>query len=253
MLVSEVIKSFANLWFYSVEARLLSLQLQKKLVCTSCSCVRGWLDCLRKLSWIAWELQDILIGLFSHERSRSSKVFLGIEVARNSQGFYLTQRKYVLDILTETELLGAKPALSPMEQNHQLSRSRSPLLQKPERYWHLVGRLIYLAVTRPDLSYSVHTLAQYMQSPRQDNWDASLHVVKYLKSNPGQGILLTNTPTLQLHGWWDSDWAACPLTRRSLTGYFVQLGDSPISWKTKKQDTASSLKIYFLFLISFFS
>lgn len=64
-------------------------------------------------------------------------------------------------------------------------------------------------------------------------------MVRYLKGNPGQGILLSNECDLRLHGWCDADWARCPLTRRSLTGWIVFLGNSPISWKTKKQHTVS--------------
>jgi hypothetical protein len=78
-----------------------------------------------------------------------------------------------------------------------------------------------------------------MQQPRVDHWNAALRVVKYLKGSPGQGILLSKTASFQLHGWCDSDWAGCPLTRRSTTGWFVFLGHSPISWKTKKQHTVS--------------
>lgn len=167
------------------------------------------------------------------------KYFLGIEVARNSTGIYLCQRKYALDIITEAGLLGAKPATFPLEQNHKLALSTSPLLPNPQIYRRLVGRLIYLAVTRPDLAFSVHTLAQFMQAPRNDHWSAALRVVRYLKKNPGQGILLRANDNFQITGWCDSDWASCPLTRRSITGYFVQVGDSPISWKTRKQPTVS--------------
>ncbi|GJV97436.1 retrovirus-related pol polyprotein from transposon TNT 1-94 [Tanacetum coccineum] len=78
-----------------------------------------------------------------------------------------------------------------------------------------------------------------MQQPRVAHWEAALRVVRYLKGCPGQGILLRSDNDLQLYGWCDSDWAACPLTRRSLTRYFFQLGKSPISWKTKKQHTVS--------------
>lgn len=167
------------------------------------------------------------------------KYFLGIEVARNSTGIYLSQRKYTLDIITETGLLGARPAAFLLEQNHKLALSTSPLLPNPEKYRRLVGRLIYLAVTRPELSFSVHTLAQFMQSPRDDHWEAAIRVVKYLKNNPGQGIFLKADNNFQIVGWCDSDWASCPLSRRSITGYFVQLGDSPVSWKTRKQPTVS--------------
>lgn len=78
-----------------------------------------------------------------------------------------------------------------------------------------------------------------MQNPRQEHWEAAIRVVRYLKGSPGQGILLRSDSELSLTGWCDSDWAACPLTRRSLTGWFVFLGHSPISWKTKKQHTVA--------------
>jgi hypothetical protein len=92
-----------------------------------------------------------------------------------------------------------------------------------------VGRLIYLSVTRPELSYCVHMLAQFMQHPRQERWEVALRIVRYLKGNPGQLILLHADCDLQLYAWCDSDWASCPLTRCSITGWFVLLGNSPIS------------------------
>lgn len=169
----------------------------------------------------------------------SLKYFLGLEVARGPQGIFLCQRKYALDIISETGLLEAKPASSPLEQNHRLALVNGAILTDPEQYRRLVGRLIYLTISRPELSYSVHVLAQFMQCPRQEHWEAATRVVRYLKSNPGQGIFLRSDSDLKLYAYCDSDWASCPLTRRSLTGYFVFLGRSPISWKTKKQATVS--------------
>ena len=167
------------------------------------------------------------------------KFFLGIEVARSKSGLFLCQRKYTLDIISETGLLGSKPVGSPIEQNHKLGLATGMFLPDPEKYRRLVGRLIYLAVTRPDLAYSVHILSQFMQEPKSEHWEAALRVVRYLKGTPGQGILLRSDSDLSLQGWCDSDWAACPITRRSLTGWLVFLGHSPISWKTKKQTTVS--------------
>ncbi|XP_068492364.1 secreted RxLR effector protein 161-like [Phaseolus vulgaris] len=86
----------------------------------------------------------------------------------------------------------------------------------------------------------VQALSQFMQNPRSEHWQAALRVVRYLKGHPGQGILLPRENNLQLFGWCDSDWASCPLTRKSLTGWFIQLGTSPISWKTQKQQTVSA-------------
>ncbi|KAJ4812357.1 Retroelement pol polyprotein-like [Rhynchospora pubera] len=183
--------------------------------------------------------KQYLSGTFHMKDLGALKYFLGIEIARGSGGLFLCQRKYTLDILAESGLLGAKPAAFPIEQNHQLLNATGLPLDDPEQYRRIVGRLIYLTITRPELCYSVHVLAQFMQSPLQAHYDAAIRVLRYLKGNPGQGVVLRADSDLRLYAYCDSDWASCPLTRRSLTWYFVMLGQSPISWKTKKQHNVS--------------
>lgn len=185
------------------------------------------------------EFKDYLSSCFRMKNLGVLKYFLGIEVARNSSGMYLSQRKYTLYIISEMGLLGARPASHPIEQNHVLAAVQGPILPNPTQYRRLVGRLIYLRTTRPELSYAIHMLAQFMHSPQQEHWDAAMRVVRYLKSSPGQGILLRAGQDLKLTIWCDSDWAGCRLSRRSLTGFFIQLGGSPISWGTQKQGVIS--------------
>ncbi|GAA0167119.1 transmembrane signal receptor [Lithospermum erythrorhizon] len=144
-------------------------------------------------------------------------------------------RKYALDIISEAGLLRARPVSFPMEQNHRLGSSTSPLLCDVERFLHSVGHLLYLSFTCPDLSYAIQVLSQFLHEPRQDHWQAALHVVKYLKGCPSQRILLGLDSDLHLTSWYDFDWASCPLTRRSVSGWIVFFGSSPVSWKTKKQ------------------
>ncbi|KAH9685044.1 protein kinase domain-containing protein [Citrus sinensis] len=167
------------------------------------------------------------------------KYFLGIEVARSKQGIFLNQRKYALDILQDSGQLGTRPCSFPMEQNLKLSNDQGTLCQNPDQYRQLVGRLIYLTITRPEITYAVNILSQFMHTPRRPHYDATLRVLRYIKSSPGASILLSSTSSLELSAFSDSDWASCPMNRRSTTGYFIMLGNSPISWKTKKQPVVS--------------
>ena len=108
--------------------------------------------------------------------------FLGIEVARNSDGIFLCQCKYTLDIIFEVGLLGAKSVGTPLEQNHKLALVANFDLRDPRQYRRLVGWLIYLMITWPELSYCVNMLAQFMQQPKDEHWEATLRVVRYLKA-----------------------------------------------------------------------
>lgn len=184
-------------------------------------------------------LKEKLHTQFSIKNLGSPKYFLGIEVARSMKGIFLCQRKYCLDILHNMGMLGCRTSKTPMEQNVKFSAEEGEILHDPSIYRRLIGRLIYLTITRSDILFAVNTLSQFMQTPRQPHFEAALRVLRYLKGCPGKGVLLKNSGSLQLIAYADSDWAGCPDTRRSTSGFCTLLGSSPISWRTKKQSVVS--------------
>ncbi|XP_056695577.1 uncharacterized mitochondrial protein AtMg00810-like [Spinacia oleracea] len=164
--------------------------------------------------------------------------FLGIEICHTTEGYILTQRKYTKEMLHDCELDISKPALTPFPLNLKLT-SEGEACSIPDLYRCYVGKLNFLTHTRPDLDFVVQSLRQFMHCPKLSHIAALTHTLRYVNHTASQGILLKATDKLTLQAFSDSDWAACPSTRRSVTSYVLLLGNSPISWKSKKQSTIS--------------
>ena len=162
------------------------------------------------------------------------KYFLGVEVMRGKQGILLSQRKYVLDMLSETRKLGAKPCSTPMAPNVQLTKE-GELFEDPERYKRLVEKLNYLTVTRPNIAYSVSMLSQYMSSPTVGHWATVEHTLCYLKEAPRSEILYKKHGHTRIECFSNADWVGSQEDRRSTSGYCVFVGGNLVSWKSKKQ------------------
>ncbi|XP_057965408.1 uncharacterized mitochondrial protein AtMg00810-like [Malania oleifera] len=167
------------------------------------------------------------------------KYFLSIEVARTARRIHLCQGKYTLDILRDSGTIGSTPARIPLDQNVRLSKEEGELLPEPALYRRLIGRLLYLTITKPELAYSVQILSQFMKDPRVPHLQAAHKVLQFIKGSPGRGLFYPMNSKIHLRGFCDSDWGACPDTRRSVTGYCVFLGRSLVSWKSKKQSVVS--------------
>ena len=109
---------------------------------------------------------------------------MGIEVGHSKKEIYLSQRKYALDLLHETEKFGAKTVSLPIEINHNLDKVTGDLIENVKQYQRLVGKLIYLTVTRPNLTYAVSEVRKYMQAPQLSHLKAVSWILKYIKGMP---------------------------------------------------------------------
>ena len=165
--------------------------------------------------------------------------FLGLEVNYIDAGIFLSQAKFTKDLLKESKNQNFKSVVTPLPQNLKLSNDQGQLYEDASYYRTMVGKLNFLTNTRPDLAFTVQYLSQFMQNPRIPHASALQHTLNYVHSTASQGILIKGSDQLQLQAYSDSDWASCPNSRRSITGYILLLGSSPISWKSKKQGTVS--------------
>jgi hypothetical protein len=138
-------------------------------------------------------------------------------------------------LLKETGKLGCKPAKTPIETNIKLNIENGEPLKDINHFQRLVEKLIYLTVTRPDLSFVVSQISQFMHAPRTPHLDAINRILRYLKGSPGKGIWMKRNNTNAICGYSDADWAGS-FDRKLTTGFYTFVGGNLVTWKSKKQN-----------------
>ncbi|CAL1400598.1 unnamed protein product [Linum trigynum] len=185
------------------------------------------------------ELKKSLHGAFKLKDLGDVSYFLGLEVQRSSQGVFVSQKKYMADLLETAHYTDCKPVSTPMEQNLKLTRDSGDLMEDQSLYRSLVGSLIYLTHTRPDISYAVQVVSQFLGVARSQHLDAVHRILRYLKHTQDVGLFFPSAGEEVIEAFADADYAGCPDTRRSTSGWCVRVGRSLVSWRCKKQDRVS--------------
>lgn len=160
---------------------------------------------------------------------------MGLEVTAHTSGYSINQCKYTTNLLTEFNCSYFTPISSSLDPSIKLTPAMGDPLSDPFFFRRLVGKLNFLQHTRPDISFVVQHLCQFLQHLYAPHMLVGLHVLRYLLNAPAQGIFLPSSLSVDLCAYADSDWVACPLSRRSVTGYYIFFGGCPISYKSKKQ------------------
>ncbi|KAK9049437.1 hypothetical protein SSX86_031595 [Deinandra increscens subsp. villosa] len=160
--------------------------------------------------------------------------FLGLEASHYNHGLFLSQANYAKEILSRANMLDAKPAHTPLASNTCLT-SEGEKFHDPTLYRSIVGALQYLTITRPDLSFAVNQVSQYLQSPTVNHYQEVKRILRYVKGTPHYGLHFTRSAQPSVIGFSDADWARCLETRRSTYGYSIFLGGNLVSWSAKKQ------------------
>ncbi|XP_019149876.1 PREDICTED: uncharacterized protein LOC109146678 [Ipomoea nil] len=183
-------------------------------------------------------LQDALFLRFEMKKLGEVNCFLGLEVKR-TYGYFVPQRGYVARLLDRFGMSESNAMTTPIEPGLKLTKDRGKKLEDATLFCQLVGSLFYLTITRPDISYSVGVISQFMTEPHDSHFVAAKRILRYVKGTLNLGLLYKPCAPFLLNGFVDADWARDVNDRRSTTGYCFNIGSAAISWCSKKQSTVA--------------
>ena len=160
-------------------------------------------------------------------------------MAHSKRGIFISQQKYITDLLKETRKTACKPVSTPIDSSNKLGCGDEKALVDKEMYQRLVGILIYLSHTRLDIAFAVSLVSQFMHNPKEVHLQAVHRILQYLKGTPGRGILFKRNGNATLEAYTDADYAGSITDRRSTTGYCTFLDGNLVTWRSKKQNVVA--------------
>ena len=172
-------------------------------------------------------LQEDLSVRFEMKSLGEARCFLGLEL-KHSDGFFLSQQGYAVKILKRFDMERSNSTTTPMDPGFKLQKNEGELLHDITEYCRMVGSLLYLTVTRPDITFSVGIISQFMERLCVGHMAAAIRILRYVKGTLNHGLLYQQKGIYSLQGYVETDWAGNVNDRRSMAGYCFNLGSAVI-------------------------
>jgi len=183
------------------------------------------------------EFSRIMTKRFEMSLMGELKFFLRFQIKQMKEGTFICQTKYTNDMLKKFDMADAKPIKTPMAMNGHLDLNEDGKSMDQKVYRSMIGSLLYLCASRPDIMLSVCMCARFQANPKECHLVAVKRILKYLVLTPNLGLWYPKGSTFDLLGYSDSDYAGCKVDRKSTTGTCQFLGRSLVSWSSKKQNS----------------
>jgi hypothetical protein len=185
------------------------------------------------------EFSRIMIQKFEMSMMGELKYFLGFQVKQLQDGTFISQTKYIQDILNKFGTKDAKPIKTPMGTNGHLDLDTGGKSVDQKVYQSMIGSLLYLCASRPNIMLSVRMCARFQADPKEVHLRAIKRIMRYLVYTPKFGLWYPKGSTFDLIGYSDADWVGCKIDRKSTSGTCQFLGRSLVSWASKKQNSVA--------------
>ncbi|KAF7127450.1 hypothetical protein RHSIM_Rhsim11G0030000 [Rhododendron simsii] len=185
------------------------------------------------------EFSDFLQSEFEMSMMGELTFFLGLQVRQFEHGIFVSQTKYASNLVKKFGLDSAKHSRTPMSTTTRLSKDLDGISIDQTLYRSVIGSLLYLTASRPDIAFSVGVCARYQANPKESHLTAVKRVIKYINGTMGYGIWLSKDTNSNLAGFSDADWAGCADDRKSTSGECFYFGNNLVAWLSKKQNSIS--------------
>ncbi|CAL5333116.1 unnamed protein product [Camellia sinensis] len=218
------LKQAPRAWYNRIETYFLKEGFQKyDLIYTGNNTTM--FESFKKSMMVEFEMSDL--GMMHY--------YLGIEVVQSSTGIFISQKKYVGEILDMFQMKDCNPVTTPSEFGLKLNKDNGGTKVDNTLYKQIVGSLMYLTATRPDIMHAVSVISRYMECPTELHLLVAKRIFRYLQGTKEFGLFYKKGEKSNLYGFTDSDYAGDSDDRKSTSGYVFMMGTGAVSWSSRKQ------------------